>query len=173
MKILLIALIHSGYLICLFSLCSTTSPKNTNSVLFQTCTVDGSHWLPQYFFSYIQWKSMATVNCLVTNILQNIFFCAQQKREKHTYLKQLEGEWIMNDVNFHFWVNYHFKLVFFSLANILQNQWQVFLRFWSKWMLWRASAARKNMRNLTSEYGYIVLCTLYVVKSIFPMSATF
>jgi len=29
------------------------------------------------------WKSMATVNCLITNILQNVFFCVQQKKETH------------------------------------------------------------------------------------------
>ncbi len=28
----------------------------------------------------ILWKSMATVNCLVTNILQNIFFCVPLKK---------------------------------------------------------------------------------------------
>ncbi len=28
----------------------------------------------------ILWKSMATVNFLVTNILQNTFFCVQQKK---------------------------------------------------------------------------------------------
>ncbi len=33
---------------------------------------------------------MATVNFLVTNILQNIFFCAQQKKE--TGLEQHEDE---------------------------------------------------------------------------------
>ncbi len=38
----------------------------------------------------ILWKSMATVNCLVTNILQNIFFCVQQKKEAHTGLVELE-----------------------------------------------------------------------------------
>ncbi len=30
----------------------------------------------------------ATVNCLVTNILQNIFFCVQQKNETHSDLEQ-------------------------------------------------------------------------------------
>ncbi len=30
-------------------------------------------------------------NCLVTNILKNIF-CIQQKKETHSGLKQLEGE---------------------------------------------------------------------------------
>jgi len=34
----------------------------------------------------ILWKLMATVNCLVTNIIQNIFFCVQQKKETHTGL---------------------------------------------------------------------------------------
>ncbi len=40
------------------------------------------------------WKSMATVNCLVTNFLKNIFFCVQQKKETHTGLEQLEDEYI-------------------------------------------------------------------------------
>jgi len=31
------------------------------------------------------------INCLVTNILQNIFLCVQQKKEIHTGLKQLDG----------------------------------------------------------------------------------
>jgi len=40
-------------------------------------------------FHYI--KTMGYINCLVTNILQNIF-CVQQKKEIHTGLDQLEGE---------------------------------------------------------------------------------
>jgi len=41
------------------------------------------HWLPRQLtvaidLHSILWKTMATVNCLVTNILQNIFFCAKQ-----------------------------------------------------------------------------------------------
>ncbi len=39
-------------------------------------TVDGSHRLPYYI--KILWKS---IKCLVTNILQNIFFCVQQLKE--------------------------------------------------------------------------------------------
>ncbi len=35
---------------------------------------------------------MATSNCLLTNILQNIFFCVQQLKETHTGLEQVEGE---------------------------------------------------------------------------------
>ncbi len=38
----------------------------------------------------ILWKSMATVDCLVANILQNIFFCPQQNTETHTGLEQCE-----------------------------------------------------------------------------------
>ncbi len=37
-------------------------------------------------------ESMANSNCLVTNNLQNIFFCVQQKEEIHTGLEQHEGE---------------------------------------------------------------------------------
>ncbi len=37
---------------------------------------------------------MATVNCMVNNILQNIIFCVQQKKETHTGLEQLEGEYV-------------------------------------------------------------------------------
>ncbi len=33
---------------------------------------------------------MATINSLLTNILQNILYCAQQKKETHTGLEQLE-----------------------------------------------------------------------------------
>ncbi len=35
---------------------------------------------------------MDTFNCLVTNILQNILICAQQKKETHTALGQVEDE---------------------------------------------------------------------------------
>ncbi len=36
---------------------------------------------------------MATVNFKITkNQLQNIFFCAQEKKETHTGLKQAESE---------------------------------------------------------------------------------
>jgi len=48
------------------------------------------------FFS-ILWKSMGSINCLVTEILQNIFFCVQLKKETPT------------SFFFFFWVNYHFK----------------------------------------------------------------
>jgi len=36
---------------------------------------------------------MGPVNCLNTEILQNIFLGVQQKKEVHTCLKQLEGEY--------------------------------------------------------------------------------
>ncbi len=38
---------------------------------------------------------MANVNYLVTNILSNIFFCVQQKKETQTDLEHLEGEQMM------------------------------------------------------------------------------
>jgi len=40
----------------------------------------------------MQWKSVCPINCLVTDILQNIFFCVQQKKKNHTGLEQLEGD---------------------------------------------------------------------------------
>ncbi len=45
-------------------------------------------------------KSMATVNCLITNILQNIFFCAQYKKETHSGLEQVEDANDDNIFNF-------------------------------------------------------------------------
>ncbi len=33
-----------------------------------------------------------TVNCLVTNILQDMVFCVQQKKATHTGLEQVESE---------------------------------------------------------------------------------
>ncbi len=43
------------------------------------------------FFS-ITWKSLATVNYLVPNIFQNIFFCVPQLKEVNTGLEQLKVE---------------------------------------------------------------------------------
>ncbi len=63
----------------------------------------------------ILWKSKTTYNCLFTNILQNIFFCVQQKKETHTGLKQLG--WVKGD-SFHFWVNCLFKLWFSAHPNV-------------------------------------------------------
>ncbi len=37
-------------------------------------------------------SQLATGNCFVTNILQNIFFCVFQKKETHTGLEQLKGD---------------------------------------------------------------------------------
>jgi len=42
----------------------------------------------EFFFPTME----VPVNCLVADILQNIFPCVQQKKEIHTGLKQLEGE---------------------------------------------------------------------------------
>ncbi len=54
-------------------------------------TVDGSHSI---FFFHI-WKSMATVNCLVTHILQNIFFCVQQLKEIHKNIWKNMTKWFI------------------------------------------------------------------------------
>jgi len=42
---------------------------------------------------------MGPVNYLVTDILQNIFICVQQKKEIHTGLKQLEGGWFWSELS--------------------------------------------------------------------------
>ncbi len=60
-------------------------PKNENSVIIYKQVMVAIDF---YNIFYILWKSMATINCLVPDILQNIFFCAQQKKESHTGLKQ-------------------------------------------------------------------------------------
>ncbi len=45
-----------------------------------------------FYSIFILWESMATINFLVTNILQNMFSCVQQKKETHTGLEQVEGK---------------------------------------------------------------------------------
>jgi len=47
-------------------------------------TVVGHHWL---IGEKIIWKSMVPHNCLVTNIIQNIFFCVQQNKHIYTGLE--------------------------------------------------------------------------------------
>ncbi len=51
---------------------------------------------------------MVPQNSLITNFLQNIFLCVQQNKDIHTGLEQ----------NFHFWVNYPFKLNYDPLITI-------------------------------------------------------
>ncbi len=50
---------------------------------------------------------MSTVNCLFASILQNFFFCVQQKKEVRTGLDQLE--WVNDDRIVFLWVNYPIK----------------------------------------------------------------
>jgi len=45
----------------------------------------------QSILFFILRKSMGSINGLVTHILQNIFYCVEQKKEIHTGLEQLEG----------------------------------------------------------------------------------
>jgi len=45
-----------------------------------------------FFSPSIQWMSMGSINCLVTVILQDIFFIVQQKIDIHTGLEQHDGK---------------------------------------------------------------------------------
>jgi len=56
---------------------------NTNDILKNVSnqTVDGPE-LMTFFFQL--WKSMGSINCLVTDIHQNILISVQQKKETHT-----------------------------------------------------------------------------------------
>ncbi len=53
--------------------------KNVDALLFLVFGIFG-------IFSML-WKSVGTINCLVTPIPQNIFFCVQQNKETHTGLE--------------------------------------------------------------------------------------
>ncbi len=66
---------------------------NINAVLknVENQTVAGPQWLPLYFVFHRS-KSTWTSNCLVTQILQNIFFCVQLKKEIKTGLGQHVSE---------------------------------------------------------------------------------
>jgi len=46
---------------------------------------------------------------LIINIIQNILFLVQQKKETHKGLEQHKGEYMMTEFSFFFWVNYPFK----------------------------------------------------------------
>jgi len=54
----------------------------------------------------ILWMSMR-LKCLISDILQNIFFCVQQKKDIHKGLEHLEGKSITTVFNV--CVNYPFK----------------------------------------------------------------
>jgi len=58
------------------------------------------------------WKSRATSNSLVTNILQNIF-CNRRKKLKKVCNKLMVSKWWQN---FHFWVNYDEPLMSLKLS---------------------------------------------------------
>ncbi len=48
--------------------------------------------LTSIVFVFLLWKSLVPQNSLVTNFLQNIFFCVRQNKDIHTGLELLEGE---------------------------------------------------------------------------------
>jgi len=52
-------------------------------------TVDGIELVINEYLFFLRWRSMATINCLFTKILENNFFCVKPKRET---LEQFEGE---------------------------------------------------------------------------------
>ncbi len=104
------------------------------------------------------WKSTATANCLVTNILQSVFFCVQQKKETHT---GLERTWArVNDVNYSFNVIKHTD---FAQKTSLKH-----LHFTLH--LWRSQS------KITKNIAYKFLFMLYyyqILDSIFLKSTTF
>ncbi len=55
---------------------------------FEECVKPNGCWSPltSIVWGGGLWKSMATIICLVTNILHNIFLCVQQKKEIHAGL---------------------------------------------------------------------------------------
>jgi len=60
---------------------------NENSVVIYSPSVE-SCFKPVLISPFYE----SQLNCLIADILQNIFFCVQEKKEIHTGLKQLEGE---------------------------------------------------------------------------------
>ncbi len=88
----------------------------------------------------ILWMSMVPQNCSVSNILQIIFLCVQQKKRHSNSLELLEGKWH----HFHFWVNYPFNL---TVAG------KVYLESIWKPLLWLFILA-----NVLIKYGQDSIC---------------
>ncbi len=61
---------------------SFTHPQVVSNLYDGNQTVVYSDWLHKKKKYFILWKSMATVNSWVSNFLQNILLCAQQKDKK-------------------------------------------------------------------------------------------
>ncbi len=76
---------HPKYL----NLCSNMNEGLTGLVELSLSVAYKSK-LPDFILRLLR-QSMATVNCLVTNILQNIFFGVPQRKE-NTGLEQIESE---------------------------------------------------------------------------------
>ncbi len=68
-------------------------------------------------FIFLLWKSMVPQNSLLTNFLQNIFLCVQQNKYIHIGLELISKWWH----NFHFGVNYPFKIVFLNTKHMHWN----------------------------------------------------
>jgi len=67
------------------------SPKNEYSHLLTHKMLMHALTSIVFFCFSVLLKSMWNVNCLITDILQNIMFCVQQKKEMYTILEQLDG----------------------------------------------------------------------------------
>ncbi len=63
-------------------------------------------WAQIYLFFFIQLKSVATVNSMVTAIFSNILFYVPKNKEMNAGLELNKGEQMMTELNF--WVNHSF-----------------------------------------------------------------
>ncbi len=91
--------------------------------LFLSCflsTVDGR--LTSIVWKKIPWKSVATVNCLVTTILQNNLFCVQQKKDTHTGLEQVRVSKWWQKFHFGWSIPLKFNLQVYRYKQKLQQQ---------------------------------------------------
>ncbi len=104
-----------------------------NLLTLQTCSVSFFRAQIKIFWKY-GCKNTLEVNCLVTKIIQTIFFCAQQK-ETHTGLKEFKS--------FLFWVNYPFKYLY--LIYILKSTFKTE----SKYLI---------ITNLSIKYMFCDIC---------------
>jgi len=78
--------IKSGWYVMQKLLCKIMSIFNDMSMI---CTIKQMVAI-DHSSKKIKWMSVGTINSLVANILQNIFFCVQLKKETHTGLEHME-----------------------------------------------------------------------------------
>ncbi len=88
-----------------YSPSSCSKPVEQKRRYFEECSSDVFHCLPKHFFS-ILWKSVGTINCLATHILQNILSCSTHERNSYMFGITGVSKWWTFSI---FWVNYPFK----------------------------------------------------------------